>query len=76
MRAPDLLTVIRLITLLHHLDSAGGTVGVGGYLDGHATGLSHFLACHVEVAHCGNTLAGIHLIHTSGLVKHFKVNDV
>ena len=45
--------------LLHYLDSIAATVGEGRYHDGHAVGLSHLLACHVEVADTGNSLVAV-----------------
>ena len=55
------------MNLLHHLNSAGGTVGVGGNNDSHTVGLLHLLTGHVEVAYVSNSLATVHLVDAGGI---------
>ena len=50
--------------LLHHLNSAGGAVGVGDDLDGHTVNTLHLLTSHVEVAYVSNGLAIYELVNS------------
>ena len=64
-------------SLLNHLSSGSGTVGVGGYYDGHAVGLSHLLTDSVEVANAGNGLSVVDLVNC-GAARNDEliVNDI
>lgn len=62
-------------TSLHNLDGAGSAVGIGGHLDGQTLGVSHLLARHVEVAHAGNGLDGVQLLH-AGVGEDFEIDNV
>ena len=65
--------------LLHHLNSAGGAVGVGGNNDGYTVSLLHLLTSHVEVANVSNSLAVHQLVNAStgisGLSGNGYVHD-